>query len=165
MLLDFEVQRCTRRCVTSGRKLDPGEAFYSVLQIDGAEVVRNDYAVEAWQNPPEGAFAWWKSRIPSLDSGKPKLAPNEVLLELFDRLAEQPNATGMRYILVLLLIRRRQLRHDEQVCSTDEDSDGDLVVYCPSREETYRVPEVELDEASIQQIQAELSELLYADTN
>ena len=165
MLLDFEVQRCTHRCVTSGRKLDPGETFYSVLKIDGSQVVRTDYAVDQWQDPPKEVFAWWKSRVPESDPTKPKLAPNEVLLELFDQLGQQPNATDMRYILALFLVRRRLLRHDEQVCGSDEAGDGDLVVYCPSREETYRVPEVELDKARIERIQVELSELLYAGTN
>lgn len=165
MLLDFEVQRCTRRCATSGRKLDPGETFYSVLQVDGAQVVRTDYAVDVWQDPPEEAFAWWKSCVPSSDSLTPKLAPNEVLLELFDQLGQQPDATDMRYILALLLIRRRLLRHDDQVCGSDEDDSRNLVLYCPSREETYQVPEVDLDETRIGRIQAELSELLYADTS
>ena len=165
MLLDFEVQRCTRRCVTSGRKLDPGETFYSVLQINGAQVVRTDYAVEVWRDPPDEAFAWWKSRVPESDSTKPKLAPNEVLLELFDQLEQQPDATDMRYILALLLIRRRLLRHDEQVCGSDEDGGRNLVLYCPSREETYRVPEVELDKARVERIQVELGGLLYADTS
>ena len=165
MLLDFEVQRCTRRCATSGRKLDPGETFYSVLQVDGAQVVRTDYAVDVWQDPPEEAFAWWKSCIPSSDSSTPKLAPNEVLLELFDQLGQQPDATDMRYILALLLIRRRLLRHDDEVCGSGEDGSRNLMLYCPSREETYQVPEVDLDETRIGRIQAELSELLYADTS
>ena len=63
--MDYEVQRCTRHCCATGRELAPGEEFYSVLIAEGAELVRLDYAVEAWEGPPEGAVGWWKSQMPN----------------------------------------------------------------------------------------------------
>ena len=36
--MDYEVQRCSRHCAESGRELAPGEAFYSVLVAEGAEL-------------------------------------------------------------------------------------------------------------------------------
>jgi hypothetical protein len=46
--MDYEVQRSTRRCATTGRDFAPGESFYSVLVAEGAELRRLDYAVDAW---------------------------------------------------------------------------------------------------------------------
>ena len=43
MLLDFEVQRCSRRCAATDRALEPGDMCYSVLEVNGAEVVRKDF--------------------------------------------------------------------------------------------------------------------------
>ena len=60
--MDFEVQRFTRRCAATDRELAPGELFYSVLLAEGAEVVRHDYAAEAWNGPTvRAAPGWWKS--------------------------------------------------------------------------------------------------------
>ena len=167
MLLDFEVQRCTRRCAATDRPLEPGENCYSVLEVQGAEIVRQDFSREAWKGPPPEAFAWWKSRIPEPNAKKIKLAPNEVLLELFDHLAEQPDRTDMRYVLTLLLVRRRVLRQENspaelphQALGTDVET---LVVYCPKRDATYEVPVVMPGDQRIDEIQQQLSELLIAD--
>ena len=103
MQLDFEIQRSTRRCAATDRALEPGEICYSVLEVHGAEIVRKDFAASAWSGPPAEAFGWWKSRVPEPHAKKIKLAPNEVLLELFDQLAERPESEDMRYVLALLV--------------------------------------------------------------
>ena len=55
--MDYEVQRSARRCATSGREFAPGEKFYSALVVEGAELRRYDYAVEAWQRRPRARSA------------------------------------------------------------------------------------------------------------
>ena len=135
--MDYEIRRCSRHCAKTGRDLAPGEEFYSVLFAEGAEVVRADYSVEAWEGPPEGAVGWWKSQIPNPQATRVRLAPNEVLLQLFDQLEGQPDKQDMRYVLSLLLVRRRVMRTEE----SEVDSEGRpmLVLYCPRREATYKV--------------------------
>jgi hypothetical protein len=170
MLLDFEVQRSTRRCAATDRPLEPGELSYSVLEVNGADVVRKDYCSEAWTGPPESALGWWKARVPEPTAKKVKLAPNDVLLELFDELADRPEQSDLRYVLVLLLIRRRVLRLDAptEIVGTStrhanvESSHETMSVYCPKRETTYSVPAVMPDPARIDEIQQQLSDLLIA---
>jgi hypothetical protein len=170
MLLDFEVQRCTRRCAATDRPLEPGDECYSVLEFAGADVVRKDYCRDGWAGPPESAFGWWKSRVPEPTAKKIKLAPNEVLLELFDQLAEQCDQTDLRYVLTLLLIRRRVLRIEmtqEPRANAHGNSSHDAVeamhVYCPKRGATYEVAVNMPNGARIDEIQQHLSELLIAD--
>ena len=158
MLLDFEVQRCTRRCAATDRALDPGDVCYSVLEINGADLIRKDFCAEGWSSAPEAALGWWKSRIPEPTAKKIKLAPNDVLLELFDRLAERPDQQDLRYVLTLLLIRRRVLRLEE-VCES-----GDVMrVYCPKRDASFEVVVSMPNGERIDEIQQQLSELLIAD--
>ena len=66
----------------------------------------------------------------------------------------------MRYVLALLLVRRRVMRLDE----TEQDEQGRemLVLYCPRRDATYRTPVVIPDESGVNQIQDELARLLVA---
>ena len=167
MLLEFEIQRSTRRCAITDRELLPGEACYSAIHFEGAQIVRHDYASAAWIGPPDNAFGWWKSRIPESTAKKIKLAPNDVLLELFDHLADQPDGSEMRYVLALLLVRRRVFRSEgaaaepaEPTPTTDE---ATMNVYCPKRDACYEVPVVTPPDERIDEIQGRLSELLIAD--
>jgi hypothetical protein len=110
MLLDFEVQRTSRRCTATDVPLEPGDVCYSMLEVQGAEVIRKDFCSAAWTDPPNEALAWWRTLIPEPTAKKIKLAPNDVLLELFDQLAEDPAHCDLRYVLTLLLVRRRVFR-------------------------------------------------------
>ena len=163
-MMDYEVRRCTRHCETSGRELAPGEPFYSVLVVDGAQTLRHDYSVEAWQGPPARAIGWWKSQIAEQSAGWKRWAPNDVMLHFFDELGErldkqeQPDTQDMRYVLSLLLVRRRVMRLEES--ETDEQGREIMVLYCPRREATYRIPIATPDEARIEVIQEELAKLL-----
>jgi hypothetical protein len=163
-MMDFEVERCTRHCAASGRPLAEGEEFYSCLISEGTQVKRYDYAVEAWQGPPEQALGWWKSRMPTQQAKKNKLAPSEVLLELFTGLEHVADKQDMRYVLALLMVRRRILKVEEPA---GEEAEGDheetLVVYCPRNETTYHVSVVVPSEERADEIQHELSRLLFAD--
>jgi hypothetical protein len=162
MLTDFEIQRSSRLCAATERKLEPGEVFYSVLESHGADLIRKDFASEAWQGPPEPALAWWKSRVPDPAATRAKLAPNEVLLELFDQLVGQPEHVDTLYVLSLLLIRRRVFREEGVVVG--ENGAGEVLeVQCAKRGETYRVPAAVPSDERIEQIQQQLSELLFAD--
>jgi hypothetical protein len=129
-----------------------------VLVAEGADVLRRDYCLEAWNGAPEKCLGWWKSRLPLESSTKPKLAPNDVLLELFDCWADELEKQDARYVLALLLVRRRVLRVEEEI----EPPENVLNVYCPRRETGYQVVIVEPAPERIAEIQQELAELLYA---
>jgi hypothetical protein len=164
MQLDFEIQRSTRRCAATDQPLEPGDVCYSVLEVRGADVIRKDFAQSAWTGPPAEAFGWWKSRVPEPHIRKIRLAPNEVLLELFDQLVEQLESEDMRYVLALLLVRRRVLRLDGPTALGDQPSSladvQTMTVFCPARDATYEVTAVMPSDERIEQIQQQLGELL-----
>ncbi|MCI0335757.1 MAG: hypothetical protein L0228_21325 [Planctomycetes bacterium] len=170
MLLDFEVQRSSRRCAATDLPLEPGDVCYSVLEVRGADVIRKDFSSAAWTDPPSEAFAWWRTRIPEPVAKKIKLAPNDVLLELFDQLTDDPAHQDMRYVLTLLLVRRRVFRLETAAESLRAQSGFEpaeatadvMCVYCPRREASYEVPAAMPDSARIDEIQQRLSDLLIA---
>jgi len=156
--MDYEVQRCTRHCSRSGRELAPGESFYSVLVAEGVEMRRYDYSVDVWEGPPEEAVGWWKSQIPDRHTNRVNWAPNDVMLEFFDELADNPDSQDMRYVLSLLLVRRRVMRLEES--ETDERGQEIMVLYCPRRETTYKIPAMHPQQSRIEEIQQELARML-----
>ena len=108
-----------------------------------------------------GIVGWWKSRMPEANAKKAQLAPNDVILQLFDQLAEQSEKADMRYVLALLLARRRVVRPEES--ETDESGREVMVMYCPRRETTLKTPVVMPSDERAAEIQQELSALLYAE--
>lgn len=159
-MFDYEIQRFTRRCAASDRELRPGEAFYSVLTVEGADVVRKDYAAASWQGPPEQCLGWWKSQVPDPKATRAQLAPNQILLQYFEQLHGDPSKADVAYILTLLLVRRRVFKLEGE----ENESGGrkTLLVYCPRQECEYRVAEATPSATRVEQIQSELQELLFA---
>lgn len=159
-MIDFEIQRCTRHCAVSGRELRPGEVFYSVLLAEGASWKRLDYSAECWHGAPEGCIAWWRTQMPRPEQ-KRRWAPGEVMLRCWEQLAEHPERADLRYLLTLLMIRRRILRLEQNLRT--EDGREVLVVYCPEKDSSYEVAAVLPSEDRIQELERELMQLLEGD--
>lgn len=158
-MLDFEIQRFTRHCYATGRELAPGESFYSLLLPEGSQVVRRDYAANAWPGPPENALGWWKSKVPEAHAKKMQLAPSEIMLQYFEQLSEEPLLADERYVLALLMVRRRVVRQER--VETNSAGQETLVMYCGRNEQEYRT-EVAMPTAErAAQIQEKLGNLLY----
>lgn len=157
--MDYEFQKTTRTCSVAGSEIPPGSTYYSALVRDGADVRRVDYAADSWTGPPPDAVGWWKSTMPEREAGsKRKLAPGEVLLELFHELIDAADRQDLRYVLTLLLIRRRLLRLEETTTDAGRET---MVLYCPRDEQTYRVTTVVPTAERVEEIQQFLSQLLY----
>lgn len=158
-MLDFEVQRFTRKCSRTDEVLPPGAVFYSALIAEGSSVVRKDFAEESWQGPPEGVIGWWKSQVPDVHSPQKHWAPNDVILHYFEQLEGNEAQSDLRYVLALLMIRRRITRLEET--RHDDEQREVFVMYCPRNEREYEVEVVSPSEQRIGEIQQELSELLF----
>ncbi|MBN2024283.1 MAG: hypothetical protein JW809_15980 [Pirellulales bacterium] len=156
--MDYEIHRPSKRCSATDREFTPGETYYSVLVSEGDATQRYDYCMDAWGGPPEGAIGWWKSQMPSAASKKRHWAPNDVMLQFFRELAGREDQEDTRYVLALLLVRRRVLRQEET--GRDERDREALTLYCPRLEETFTVPVVVPDAARAEAIQEDLARLL-----
>jgi hypothetical protein len=159
--MEYELPRCSRQCCETERAIAPGEAFYSALISDeNDDLVRWDYCAEAWDGPPEETIAWWKSELPEPTETKMQWAPNEVMLRLFDELDSQPERHDMRYVLALLLVRRRVMRSEGE--GQDDFGREVMRLYCPRSEAVHEVAVVTPDMERIDEIQGELAELLFS---
>lgn len=157
-MVEYDIQRCTRKCAVTSRELKPGESIYSVLVVSGAQVVRQDFSAEGWAGPPENSLGWWKSVVEG-GSRKPHWAPHEVILHYFEQLENDPAKADLRYVLALLMIRRRIARSE----GTEVDACGreTLRLFCPRNETEYRVPVISpASSERAEAIQQELAQLL-----
>lgn len=120
---DLTVSPPTRLCAASGRELQEGEKVYSLLTEQDGQVVRVDYAADAWTGPPDDCIAFWLGRIPpSRRDRKPTLS-DDALWDCFERLADPQGDSQqrLRYVMALLLMRRRKLKFEDTVKRDGQD--------------------------------------------
>ena len=161
-LMEFEVQKATRRCVVNDREFEPGEPFYSMLREVDGDILREDYSESAWKGVTEDCIGWWKARMPEADTSKINWAPNDVMMHYFQQLEESIDKHDLRYVLALLMVRRRILKMDRTEAA--ESGAEQLVLFCPRDEQEYRVAVFSMGQERIKEIQDELSGMLFADT-
>lgn len=157
-MFDYDVQRCSRKCAKTDRDLQPGELFFSALVPAGSNFKRLDFAADVWSEPPEGTIAWWKSQMPGIGTKRAHWAPNDALLEYFQSLEQDPTKADVRYVLALLLVRRRIVRWEHS--ESDDQNQEVMVLYCPRDETELRVPVQMPAPERVLEIQQELSRLL-----
>ncbi|MBS0195710.1 MAG: hypothetical protein JSR77_03035 [Planctomycetes bacterium] len=114
----YPYSRSAGVCAATGRAFAPGERYYGTLVENAAGTLeRRDYSKEAWdagQRPhaPERLFAAWRAAFHEHTPDKQPLLGDDELLDLWEQLAaaDQPRQIAFRYVLTLLLARRRLLR-------------------------------------------------------
>ena len=164
MLGEYKVGRCTRQCHQQKRPLREGEWYYSVVLEGDEEYERRDYSAEAWEGPPEGALGYWKNRMPTSDERKLVLAPSEVLIDLLRQMENFPEKAKTRYLLGLMLLRRKVVQLAAAETATADNSDL-LRVTVPVDGSVIEVPTCEISRSESDQLLEELNELLYCEAS
>jgi hypothetical protein len=156
--MEYQIQASTRRCARTGRELRPGERFFSVLYDRPGGLVREDISAEAWQGPPEDAFSFWQTRVPA-EPAKRLQIDEELLLDCFTRLAaeSEPAKVNFRYVVALLLMRRKRLRFEEVAVA---DGCEFLLLRCPRTRQLHRVLNPQLTDEQMSQVQDEVHKVL-----
>lgn len=155
-----DLPRCSRVCCRSGRALLPGETYYSALVESDDALSRLDFSAEAWRREKIEPIGWWRSVIPTPNEKRIRLAPNDILFELFDQWLGRPDKSEYLYVLALLMIRRKIFRFEKEE-KAEGAGESTLVVYSARRETTYDIPTAELDDERIERVQECLASLLY----
>lgn len=159
--MDWNIGRSSRTCAATGTPIADGDVFFSALSEEGDKFVRRDYSPEAWPDVDKsGFFSYWKSKRAEGGAG----SSNQVVVDverfflLFDRLegTTDPSRLLLRYVIALMLTRKRALRLD----ATNKTPEGEVLVLWDRR--TNRPVDVlspEVDAAQVAAVQEELNQL------
>ena len=153
--MDYNIRPLGKNCSASGEPLTPGSACFSVLVMENGKLVRLDFNEDSWPGPPDNSVAHWRSAVPEAKAETVNPLDPDYLFEYFERLSEDASdrEQKMRYVLALLLVRKRRLEID----GTREDGDETFLMVSGTRGEgQYEIRDPELSDAEIEQLQEQL---------
>jgi hypothetical protein len=158
-MTDYQLQPGSRACCVTGRELKPGEKYYCVLLEAEGKFIRQEYAQEAWSGPPAGAFSYWLGKIPGSEKERRPNIDDEVILDCFQRLEGQqdPARVNFRFVLALLLMRRKKLRFED----ARVEGDREILILRQARSKTlHEVVNPRLSEEETMAVQEEVFKVL-----
>ena len=113
----YELARCGGRCAFTDQPLSPGDAYIAMLVEEGDALKRLDASLAAWDEGrrPEHLFSYWKTIVPLANQKKKQFVDDQVLMNLLQRLADatQPQRVAFRFVLMLILMRKKMVRYDK----------------------------------------------------
>lgn len=121
----YDIARPTGVCAATGRPIYVGERYVAALIDSGADegLVRRDYALAAWEEgarpqPRESLFGYWCATMPEPNALKKTLIEEHEITELFTQLegATQDNQIAFRFVLALILMRKRVIKYEGTGC-------------------------------------------------
>ncbi len=106
----YDVARPGGKCILTGKDILPGEKFMAAVKETAIALERADVCLDAWKDyPREGLLAFWQTTMPQPNARKKIFVDDEVLRQIFEKLAdtEEPAKLNFRFVLGLILMRKR----------------------------------------------------------
>ena len=191
----YNIQRPTGRCVMTDKPLEPGDRYIAALveaeavpsgedpkeaeaASDGEQAAdsglrRVDISLEAWEQGqrPEWVFSFWQSTVPMPNEKKKQFVDDAVLMNLLVRLedTDQPQRLAFRFVLALILMRKKLLRYEGTEKRADK-SGGEQEWWRMTPKPSLGMPDEpidvlnpHMDDQQIQQVTEQLGEILEAE--
>src|SRR5262245_201609 len=117
----YEISRATGLCAATAKPIAVGQEFIAALvEADdgpgGERLERADYSADAWASGarPARLFGYWRARMESPDAKRKPFIDDAALMDLFEQLGEatEPARLSFRYVLGLMLVRKRLLKYE-----------------------------------------------------
>ncbi len=158
--------RPTGVCAATGERLEPGSLCVAVLceRAEDGSFDRRDYSLKAWEagHRPERLFSYWKTAVPDPQDRRKILVDDEVLLDLFDNLADdrRRQRVAYRFIIALILLRKRLLRYKGRTGRGENEKWLMLPKGAEGDREPIEVINPHLEDSDIRELSDQLSEIL-----
>jgi hypothetical protein len=156
----YDVSRPHGICHVSGNPILPGDKFTAALRETPQGFERVDVSLGHWdQFDRNDVIAFWQTAMPRHEQKKKVFVDDAVLCELFDRLgsATEPNKLSFRFVLGLILMRKRLLVYET---TRHEESRDIWCVRQKGKDEKLDLVDPKLDERQMMEVSKQLGEIL-----
>jgi hypothetical protein len=159
----YSIARAEGKCHVCGRAIAPGEKLMAALRETPMALERLDICTDC-----QGAFdkagllGFWQITMQAPSAKKKLFVDDDVLCDLFARLAEaeEPAKLNFRFVLGLILMRKRRIVYE----STRLEGDKEIwTMRFKGKEETMDLLNPRLGEQQVAEVSLQLGEILSGD--
>jgi len=156
----YQVAKPQGVCHITNQPIEPGQKFMAALRETPAGFERLDISLGAWpQFDRKDVIGFWQTVMPKHEQKKKVFVDDQVLCEIFERLAEttEPAKLNFRFVLGLILMRKRMIVYE------DTRMDGEKEIWqvrFKGRDDRLDLVNPKLDEQQVMEVSQQLSEIL-----
>ena len=164
MQIDWTIQGRSGQCAITGRDFVEDEFFYTLLFRERDGFRREDLSEDAWKerqgdSAAQQPYSFWRSKFEPPAPPPPEALAKETAEDLLRNymISQDPGHANARYILALMLERKRLLKQVE----VKEDVHGRTLVYEHVKSgEVFIIPDPDLRLDQLEAVQNEVAALL-----
>src|SRR4051812_29785957 len=147
-------------CHLTQQSIEPGQKFMAALRETPAGFERLDIFLDAWpQFDRKNVIGFWQTGVPRHEQKRKVFVDDQVLCEIFERLAEttEPAKLNFRFVLGLILMRKRMIVYED---TRVDDGKEIWQVRFKGRDDKLDLVNPKLDEQQVMEVSQQLSEIL-----
>jgi hypothetical protein len=159
----YSIAKAEGKCHACGRVVEPGEKLMAGLRETPLALERVDVCLACWESfDKTGLLGFWQNTLLPPTARKNIFVDDDVLCELFERLADaaEPAKVDFRFVLGLILMRKRRIVYE----STRHEGEKEIwSVRFKGREDRMDLVNPRLDEQKVGEVSLQLGEILNGD--
>ncbi len=159
---EWEINKPLGQCHGTERKIEYGEEYFAALVDTEEGLKRQDFCADYWESQKPDVFCYWRTRLPDPGQKRQLFVDDQMLMAFFERLGKEtePEKINFRFVLALILMRKRILKYDETKTVDDQELWRLRVV---GEKQIVEVVNPHLDEEQIEQLSSQIGEILQTD--
>ncbi len=163
---DWEIQARSQVCQACSTEFEDKATYHTILSFTAEGYQRMDICATCWDSQysqggmdRKGAFSHWRGKYKAPPPPQPEPLQKETAETLLRKLIESqdPTHANARYILAVMLERKRILKHRDTV---EKDGHSILVYEHGKTAESWLIPDPKLSLDQLESVQKEVYSLL-----
>ena len=167
MAREYNISRIGGTCHQCGDEIPPGRELVATVRETDEDFQRQDYCPACWEasdgEQDASVLGVWRTRAPHPEAKRKLFVDDEVLIRFFERLADarEPAKIHFRYVLALVLMRKKLLVYDRMIAR--DDGWDEWQMHFRGDDTVHKVLDPHMDVDEIAAVSAHIGEILEAD--
>jgi hypothetical protein len=159
----YSLAKAQGKCHVCGKETAAGEKLMAAVRDTPAMLERLDICPSCWEGfDRTGLLGFWQTAVPVAAAKKHVFIDDDVLCDLFERLADaaEPAKLNFRFVLGLILMRKRRIVYESSRLENEREL---WSVKFRGTEQKLDLLNPRLSEQQMGEVSAQLGEILSAD--
>lgn len=158
-MAEWDINRPLGQCAGSEKAIEPGQEYFAALAETAEGLERRDFCADFWQQSSPDVYCFWKSRMPLPNQKKKLFIDDDMLMAFFERLGTEtePEKINFRFVLTLVLMRKRKLKYDNSRTENDKEI---WQLKVAGQQKTVEVINPNLTEDEIEELSSQVGQIL-----